>query len=731
MAVKICPACGGKVASTLTTCKHCGYDMNDKKMCPECEEFVDATAKECPSCGYEFEQTPMKKVSEEIMERVPEVTMAKVPEVEPANFVSVQGLIFNKTGTTLELAADLYEQSLLRYYYRYESAYKYILNTDKQADIFKTENELIKKEFKKRYIAVAKKVCKCVKSSSIYDYITSKWSKDGKLLHVYFDLSEYFKDYKSDTYLYDAYLTTEKKTVSEKKLLKTIEVERETKNVEFTFSKDIVDIADILDKLYEYLQDEGIGSIGFSRWKFSLCEYSQFDLWAHDICNLQDIASRDCKVKGDVITNDKGETCLKISFNEFPFTESNGKCTLLSESHRETYPFLDIRFFEEYFLKEEQLLEALIKTCNINVITIDEIEETLETYPTKEEFNAWLDRRLGNVVQSSKRQIEDVDVKSIKIYDEEDDDETSTTNVSENIVDENIVDTTQEVSKTAATENNVVKNSVTENVETKAEKTKNVVTTTNKTKNEATATRKKGNAKKITAIVIILVLLLLTGTFAFFKFQPEIKYTKKSDGTYSVTRCKNSVVELDIPATYRGANVTSIGDNAFSDCDSLTSIVIPNSVTSIGNAAFSDCDSLTSIVIPNSVTSIGYRAFYYCSSLTSIVIPNSVISIGSYAFRDCNNLTIYCEAKSEPSNWTYKWNPTNCTVYWGGQWTYSNGKPISLCEKNGHDWQIVTCDEPKTCSVCKKTSGMGFGHLSDIVVENNVEPTCTPSLKPK
>ena len=82
-----------------------------------------------------------------------------------------------------------------------------------------------------------------------------------------------------------------------------------------------------------------------------------------------------------------------------------------------------------------------------------------------------------------------------------------------------------------------------------------------------------------------------------------------------------------------------VGDGAFYDCTSLTSVTIPNSVTSIGEWAFSGCSSLTSVTIGESVTSIGAGAFYNCSSLTSVTIPNSVTSIGDDAFCNCYSLT--------------------------------------------------------------------------------------------
>ncbi len=83
----------------------------------------------------------------------------------------------------------------------------------------------------------------------------------------------------------------------------------------------------------------------------------------------------------------------------------------------------------------------------------------------------------------------------------------------------------------------------------------------------------------------------------------------------------------------------SIGSCAFSNCDSLTSILIPDSVTTIGSYAFYNCDSLTSILIPDSVTTIGSYTFYNCYSLTSITIGNSVETIGDRAFENCSSLT--------------------------------------------------------------------------------------------
>lgn len=84
----------------------------------------------------------------------------------------------------------------------------------------------------------------------------------------------------------------------------------------------------------------------------------------------------------------------------------------------------------------------------------------------------------------------------------------------------------------------------------------------------------------------------------------------------------------------------TIGDNFFYTCRNLTYIVLPNNITSIGNNAFSD-SSLTSIIIPDNISSIGEYAFYGCESLRSVTIGKGVISIGYGAFSCCSIESVY------------------------------------------------------------------------------------------
>ena len=119
---------------------------------------------------------------------------------------------------------------------------------------------------------------------------------------------------------------------------------------------------------------------------------------------------------------------------------------------------------------------------------------------------------------------------------------------------------------------------------------------------------------------------------AVFKYNDQ-KYKITSIGEYAFENC-SSLTSITMPES-----ITYIEDSAFSHCSLLTSITIPESVTSIGDRAFYDCSSLTSVIIPEGVTSIEYGTFRACSSLTSITMPESIISIEDAAFSHCSLLT--------------------------------------------------------------------------------------------
>lgn len=113
------------------------------------------------------------------------------------------------------------------------------------------------------------------------------------------------------------------------------------------------------------------------------------------------------------------------------------------------------------------------------------------------------------------------------------------------------------------------------------------------------------------------------------------------DGNIYENDIPYELVTCNIPSSvkYEGRtySVTSIGNDAFDECKSLTSITIPNTIKSIGGHAFCNTN-LTTVTIPEGVQVIKDHAFKRCESLESVFLPNSVTSIERAAFEVCYNL---------------------------------------------------------------------------------------------
>ena len=127
-----------------------------------------------------------------------------------------------------------------------------------------------------------------------------------------------------------------------------------------------------------------------------------------------------------------------------------------------------------------------------------------------------------------------------------------------------------------------------------------------------------------------------------------------------------SVIDKDVSTFTINEGCVSICDNAFENCQNLTSITLLSGIVRIGDSAFRGCYSLRSVTqdydLVVGMQSIGGYAFYGCENLTTVEIlnlsaekiepytfyncmslegfslPIGVTNIGSYAFYNCKNL---------------------------------------------------------------------------------------------
>ncbi len=166
--------------------------------------------------------------------------------------------------------------------------------------------------------------------------------------------------------------------------------------------------------------------------------------------------------------------------------------------------------------------------------------------------------------------------------------------------------------------------------------------------------------------------------------------------TYNVRNCtdyfnfKSRAFPSNVKEFIFGDDVESIPGCLCYGLKEITSIVIPSKVTSIGKQAFTGCEGLTSIkvqdgntvfdsrdncnaiietasntlvrgcnttVLPKTVTGIGDYAFQGCAELASFIIPNNVTSIGYSAFADCPNLTSVTYNVRNCKDFGYRGNP--------------------------------------------------------------------------
>ena len=148
---------------------------------------------------------------------------------------------------------------------------------------------------------------------------------------------------------------------------------------------------------------------------------------------------------------------------------------------------------------------------------------------------------------------------------------------------------------------------------------------------------------------ILIMLVMVAIGFAVYFITASWQRPDAAVSEYPWFRVENGVLsfseeaytggsELTIPNTVDGQTVTALEDSCFAGCDTLVSVVLPDSLTQIGSGAFRNCTSLRGIYIPASVVSLEREAFFGCQELEAVCFEAIPAGIASGSFDGCQSV---------------------------------------------------------------------------------------------
>lgn len=140
----------------------------------------------------------------------------------------------------------------------------------------------------------------------------------------------------------------------------------------------------------------------------------------------------------------------------------------------------------------------------------------------------------------------------------------------------------------------------------------------------------------------------------------DYEYAVQEDGTVKILRYRGTGGDVVIPSQLGGRPVTAIGysddgfvTGAFAECETLTSVVIPEGVREIQDNAFQSCHNLKMVTIPATVTILWNCAFDDCTALQSVYFQGDAPETANYVFSGETPTTVYYHEGT--AGWTDPW----------------------------------------------------------------------------
>ena len=130
------------------------------------------------------------------------------------------------------------------------------------------------------------------------------------------------------------------------------------------------------------------------------------------------------------------------------------------------------------------------------------------------------------------------------------------------------------------------------------------------------------------------------------RVDPDTQVSPAEDFTYqvlnatyaSITGYEGSDSVVVLPEMIDGYIVQTIGASAFSENDTLETVILSRQLESIGSSAFHGCTNLSYVGFNDTLKTIGSSAFYNCRSLVTVDLPNSAVEISNHGFYNCVNV---------------------------------------------------------------------------------------------
>jgi hypothetical protein len=229
---------------------------------------------------------------------------------------------------------------------------------------------------------------------------------------------------------------------------------------------------------------------------------------------------------------------------------------------------------------------------------------------------------------------------------------------------------------------------------------------------------KKSQTSKIACVAKFWLLLLFLAPPVMT--QAQYTFTTNSDGSLNVAQYTGSGGAVIIPNTTNGLPITSIGDAAFFNNSTLTSVTVGTNVAIIADQAFS-YSSMTNVTLPDSVTNIAFDSFLDCNSLTAITVATNNPDFSSTAgvLFNQNLTTLIGFPEGKAGSYAVPDTVTNIAVY--AFYDAANLTSVALSTNVSNIATYAFYDCPGLTAIAVNTNNLTYSSVAGVLFDKSLD----------